>query len=114
MLYEEKADLYSKFKSVNKLSAELRELIIVCQENFYYAQEIQKRAYNKGVKPKSYALNDKIWLNSKYIKTKYNQKLKAKFFGPFRVLHPVGKHAFKLELLGKWRIHNIFYMLLLE
>ena len=63
----------------------------VCWENLYHAQEVQKQAHNKGVKPRSYPLGDKIWLNSKYIKTKRNRKFEAKFFGPFRVLHPVGK-----------------------
>ena len=63
---------------------------------------------------KSYAPNDKIWLNSKYIKTKQNCKLEAKFFEPFRFLHLVGKQAYKLELLKKWRIHNIFHVSLLE
>ncbi len=38
----------------------------------------------------------------------------AKFFGPFRVLHPVGKQAYKIELPKKWRIHDIFHMSLLE
>ena len=91
MSYKEDVDPYSKSKSANKLSAELRELMIVCEKNFHHAQELQKRAYNKGVKPRSYALSDKVWLNSKYIKTKQNQKLKANFFKPFRILHPVGK-----------------------
>ena len=67
--------------------------MIVCRENLYYAQELQKQAYNKGIKPRSYAPNNKIWLNSKYIKTKQNQKLEVKFFGPFWVLHPVEKQA---------------------
>ena len=40
MLYEEKVDPYSKSKSANKLSAELRKLMIVCRENFYHAQEL--------------------------------------------------------------------------
>ena len=53
-------------------------------------------------------------MNSKYIKTKRNQKLEAKFFGPFRVLHPVGKQAYKLELSRKWRIHDVFHVSLLE
>ena len=66
------------------------------------------------MKPKSYAPGDKVWLNSKYIKTKRNRKLEAKFFGPFRVLHPVGKQAYKLELPKKWRIHNVFHVSLLE
>ena len=63
----------------------------VCRENLYHAQELQKQGYNKGVKPRNYAPGDIIWLNSKYINTKQNQKLEAKFFGPFWVLHLVGK-----------------------
>ena len=114
MSYKEKVDLRSKSKSADKLSAKLRELMIVCWENLHHAQELQKRAHDKGVKPRSYAPGDKVWLNSKYIKTKRNRKLEAKFFGPFRVLYPVGKQAYKLELPRKWRIHNVFHVSLLE
>ena len=99
MLYEEKVNPRSQFKSADKLLAELRELMIVYQENLHHAQELQKQAHNKGVKPRSYAPNEKVWLNSKYIKIKRNQKLEAKFFGPFQVLYPVGKQVYKLELL---------------
>ncbi len=66
------------------------------------------------MKPKSYAPGDKVWLNSKYIKTQRNLKLEAKFFGPFRVLHSVRKQAYKLELPKKWKIHVIFHVSLLE
>ena len=114
MSYEKEVDPRSKSKSVDELSTELRELMFVCQENLHHAQELQKRAHDKGVKPRSYAPGDKVWLNSKYIKTKRNRKLEAKFFGPFRVLHPVGKQAYKLELPRKWRIHDVFHVSLLE
>ena len=53
-------------------------------------------------------------MNSKYIKTKCNQKLEAKFFGPFRVLYPVGSQAYKLELLKRWRVYDVLYVSLLE
>ena len=66
------------------------------------------------MKPNSYAPGNKFWFNSKYIKTKQNQKLEAKFFGPFQVLHPVGKQDYKLKLPKKWRIHDVFQVLLLE
>ena len=99
--YEEKADPRSKSKSADKLLAEPRELMIVCRENLHYAQELEKRAHDKGIKPRSHAPSDKVWLNSKYIKTKQNRKLEAKFFRLFRVLHPVGKQAYKLELPRK-------------
>ena len=40
--------------------------------------------------------------------------MEAKFFGRFRILHSVGKQAYKLELLGKGRIYNVFHVSLLE
>ena len=101
MSYKEEVKPRSKSKSADKLSAKLIELMIVCQENLHHAQELQKQANDKGVKPRSYAPSDKIWLNSKYIKTKQDRKLEVKFFKPFRVLHPVRKQAYKLELPRK-------------
>ena len=89
--------------------------MIVCHENLYHAQELQKRAHDKEFKPWSYTPGKKVWLNSKFIKTtKWNRKLEAKFFGPFQVLHLIGKQAYKLELLRNWRIHDIFHVSLLE
>ena len=83
ILYEKKLNLRSQSKSVDKLLEELRELIIVYCENFHHTQELQKQAHNKGVKPWSYAIGKKVWLNSKFIKTKWNCKLEANFFEPF-------------------------------
>ena len=40
--------------------------------------------------------------------------MEAKFFGRFRVLHPIGKQAYKLEFPKKWKVHNVFHMSLLE
>ncbi len=112
--FEEDIDPRSRSYSANKLAEELRKLMEVCCQNFLHAQDLQKRAYDKGVKSRSYAPGEKIWLNSKYIKTKRNKKLKSKFFGPFQVLHIVGKQAYKLELPAKQKIHNIFHVSLLE
>ena len=80
---EDDVDPRSRSCSANELAKELRELIDICQQNLLHAQELQKRAYDKGIKPQSYAPGEKVWLNNKYIKTKQNQKLEAKFFGPF-------------------------------
>ena len=75
--------------------------MIIYRENLHHTQKLQKRVYNKGVKPKSYVFSNKIWLNCKYIKTKHNRKLETKFFWPFQVLYPVGKQVYKLELSRK-------------
>ena len=42
----------------------------IYQKNLYHTQKFQKQVHNKGIKPKSYTSSDKVWLNSKYIKTK--------------------------------------------
>ena len=96
--YEEDVDPYSRSKAADELIKKLRNLMAACRENLQHAQELQKRAYDKRTKPRSYAPSKKVWLNSKYIKTKRNRKQEAKFFGPFRVLHPVSSQAYKLKL----------------
>ena len=40
MLYKEKVDSRFKFKLVDELLAELRELMIVCRKNLQHAQEL--------------------------------------------------------------------------
>ncbi len=112
--YKKDVDLRSQSKSADKLATKLKELVAVCRENLQHAQELQKQYHNKYAKLKSYAPDEKVWLNSKYIKTKQNCKLKAKFFEPFRVLHPIGKQAYKSELSRKWRIYDVFHVSLLE
>ena len=59
-LYEEKVNPRFQSKSADKQAEELRELMIVCCENLYHAQELQKRAHNKKVKPRSYARGKKV------------------------------------------------------
>ena len=101
VFYKENINPCFKIKLANKLLAELQKLLTVCWENLYHTKELQKQAHNKGVKFKSYTLNNKVWLNSRYIKAKQNQKVKAKFFELFWVLYLIGKQAYKFKLPKK-------------
>ena len=101
IFYKEDLDLCSKSKNVEELFFELQKFIAVCQQNLYRAQEFQKRAHNKKVKPQSYTLGNKVWLSSKHLRIKRNCKLEVKFLNLFQVLHPVGKQTYKLKLLKK-------------
>ena len=40
MLYKKEVDPWSQFMSADKLLVELRELMIVCQKNLQYTQEL--------------------------------------------------------------------------
>ena len=114
VFYEKDLDPCSKSRTVEELSSKLRELMTICQQNLHQAQELQKRGNDKEIKPWNYVPGEKDWLSSKYLKTKWNHKLEAKFLDLFRVLYPVGKQTYKLELPKKWKIHNVFHVLLLE
>ena len=88
--YEEDINPRSWSKVANELTKKLKNIMAAYRENLQHTQELQKRAHNRGTKPRSYVPDENIWLNSKYIKTKRNQKLEVKFFRFFRVLYPVG------------------------
>ena len=51
--FKKNINLYHQSKTAKKLSSKLKELMIVCWNNVNHAQELQKQAHNKGVKPKS-------------------------------------------------------------
>ena len=72
VFFEDECNARSRFSSANELVIDLRELRNVCRLNLLHAQDLQKYLHDKEVKPHSYAPSEKIWLNSKYIKTKRN------------------------------------------
>ena len=49
--FEDNVNPCSRSCSTKKLVKELRELMNICQQNLLHAQELQKRAYDKSVKP---------------------------------------------------------------
>lgn len=72
--------------------------------------KFQKQVYNKRVQSWKHTLDEKVWLTSKYINTRWNHK----FFGLFHVLYLVEKQCYKIELTKKYEIYDDFYILLLE
>lgn len=78
--YKESINPQCQSKSADKLATKLKELMTICRNNLYHIQKLQKQHHNKAIKPESYAPDDKIWLNNKYIKTKQNRKLETRFF----------------------------------
>ena len=86
---------------MEELFFEFPKLMPVCQQNIHHIQKLQKQGHNKGVKPQSYAPGEKVWLNSKFFKTKRNGKLESMFLSLFQVLYQISKQTYKLKLPKK-------------
>lgn len=114
VFFKDEVDFYSKSRFVNKLTNKLRELIQICCQNLFYIQKLLKKVSDEKIKNQSDVFSNKVWLNNKYIKTKQNQKFGNKSFSSFCVFYIVIKQSYKLKLLSKQKIYDIFSMLLLE
>jgi hypothetical protein len=57
---------------------------------------------------------DKVWLDSRNLKTIYHKKMKPKREGPFSITEVLGPVTYRLKLPATWRIHNVFHAALLR
>ena len=58
--------------------------------------------------------DDRVWLDSRNLKTIYHKKMKPKREGPFRITEVLGPLTYRLQLPTSWRIHNVFHATLLK
>ena len=70
IFFEEDINLYPQLKSADKLLAELQDLMTICQENLTTLKSFRNKLTIKALSLKAMPFSNKIWLNSKYIKTK--------------------------------------------
>jgi hypothetical protein len=60
-------------------------------------------------------VRDKVWIEETNIKTTHpSTKLIAQHHGPFTITDVISPVVYHLELLPKWKIHNMFYAQLLS
>ena len=56
---------------------------------------------------------EKVWLDSRNLKTLYHKKMAPKGEGPFEITDMLGPLTYRLKLPETWRIHNVFHASLL-
>lgn len=67
--YKEDVKPFSKLKAAIKLANQMQKFMSVWRENLQHAQKLTKCHHDKHTKPKSYALDEKVEFNNKYIET---------------------------------------------
>ena len=61
-----------------------------------------------------FKLGDRVWLDTRNLKTNYNKKIGPKREGPFEITKVIGPVTYQLNLPKTWRIHNVFHATLLR
>jgi hypothetical protein len=64
---------------------------------------------------KAYQRGDLVWLDARNLKmTHPTHKLRAKWYGPFKISKVISHMVYQLQLTQTWKIHNVFHALYLS
>ena len=61
-----------------------------------------------------FQLGQKVWLDSRNLKTLYHKKMAPKREGPFSITEVLGPITYRLGLPTSWKIHDVFHATLLR
>jgi hypothetical protein len=94
---------------------ESQRILWAMKENLQAAQNQQKIYADKQRIEHNFEVGDLVFLRlqpykQSSLKRSEAEKLKPKFYGPYKVIRRVGEVAYELELLKGSKIHNVFHV----
>ena len=73
------------------------------------AAEDMKRFYDRGRRPDDLKIGDKVWLDTRDLRTdRPSKKFDYKRVGPFEIIEKHGRMAYKLKLPSTYKVHPVF------
>ena len=114
MSFENSANFKAKFKFANEHVKKLTKLLNVLKTNLTHAQKQQIKYKNARTKKANFEVESYVNVNDKNIRIKRNKKLEWKFFESFKILDTIDDQIYRIDILKRWRIHNVFHVSLLK
>ena len=110
-----KADKSKKIRGLQERLERFRNARNTITKRLNEAMQVQKKYYDARHQPIGFNAGDFVLLSTKNLKLKRPKKsLWPKYIGPFEVLEPCGKLAYRLDLPAAWRIHDVINISRLE
>ena len=105
----------SKVPSAQELIQRNIDIIKELRDNLHIAQNQQKLYADKNRVERSFQEGDLVYLRlqpykQSSIKKNGTEKLKPRFYGPYKVIKKIGEVAYELELPSHSQIHNVFHV----
>lgn len=92
-----------------------RETLAFLKKELAIAQKWQAKSLNKYALERTYNIKNWVYLDWQNIETtRPNQKLNWKLISLFQILKKYNKNMYQLDLLTRFKFHNVFHMFLLE
>ena len=102
----------TKFPSV----AEKIKNLVTSWEEALAAHELARSQMAEWIKSNftPFKKGQRVWLDTRHLKTNYHKKMAPKREGPFEIEEVLGPVTYQLKLPESWKIHKVFHATLLQ
>lgn len=105
----------SKFELLYRSLLARENVLKTLKENLVRARNRMKQLADKNRTDREFQVNDWVYIKLQpyrqtSVNKSINQKLFAKYFGPYQVIEKVGRVAYQVQLPAEAKIHNVFHI----